>query len=1525
MARTVDRPLFCLPFIIPERPLKNRHWLELTEYASFAGVAAGAVASFLMEKALLLSTPLSIALLVGFANRRRVEQIQEAQTESSIAALKQKLSKQIKTLDQHIKTLPTPEMVGDVRNSMLRHSRDELRQLTTKIDTINETIDQYTTLLDDQHLGGVKDEVQQLQGFYREMYGSLKRMQKNVDQASTQDESKEIAAQMAQLRSEAERVQMGLQTLTDQTQPTLSYLQEQVNHINRQNTALLQQVDASSLKRELDLLMDAVAELAPKRDLNAVMSDIRTLQTNQESHGQSEEALRKQLHTVMQRLQAVPDVPQFRAQIEETLSWQLRDINQQLRTLQNTKQFHSKVKEVLTGELDTINRQLQARSERPLYKLIFDVNTEGFASTEGSGDGTGRSLPPMLGSRQLLEEALATAKQQLILIWPWSSTLQMDKPLMKKLEAFVKSGRRLEVGWCHITASGGQRFLGAINRRWHLDSLAQRSLQLTLKYLLALKRRYPKQVKFQVMGTVENFLVADRTFAALGIEDRLTTITPLEDVSLKLWTADRAVIDQLVQTFEHTDLAPGDVESHWNRAVTRYELGDRAGAMADIEQILAVNPGSAIAHNMRGIIHFDQQDTAAALADFEQALELDNSQVSVYCNRGFLLSEQGNQYRAIADFSLAIQSPLALEYPQTLGIAYFYRGLACQKLDDFEGAIADYTNALEHIPESPVIRYHRGITYQAIDYHAAAIEDLEQAMTLFQYQNSKTNAQRAARHLQQSQAILAAQEQHLTDDADDSMVPGASVDMTAFQAREPHNHGEVTTLESANRVELPMPETHESVIAAEKPESTAEAEIAETEIEVGVDTETAKAVESAIAIPTPEPELEHPELEQQHPDLAENLDDQVATTQVDPTNKQTKAESFVADYSVATPSFLFPGENRSHPTGIENLDASMESLEDWSDYISDSPSDSLADSTDDAEVETSSSPEATEPNIVPDTQPSNESETDQEHLASTLTTPTVAIAASETEAKVPVKAPETTQASENSVLGQTPKPSPNPQSPGPQRRRKTDLDRLVTTTLTDFFDEVDLANLDAQSLGEFAAEVQTAEPVLRTPASPPATATRQHLNATSEKTSPPHQDSNQDSNQSLTLFAEDLFDQPIDNTDDLALGHLDEPGDRPRRDERDRPSISTQPTTTPPVVTVGHSASLTATDNQQVNDAGLSSPLSPSPFPSSSPAQNEPEQDEPEKLEKLVTSTLTNFFADLSDNEIQAAMSAYSAQVAAANLSETQESSHDPQSAAASSATVLNTNSGPSPSQPAAVSEDDNREDISNNALDNDLDNDLKQLINPSTADTVDTVTPDSRLDTFGNFMDSMEDSLGVNMPDDIYTDPWDEEMEEPPQPIKPPVQSIDIDEDLLAESLQTDGGQTRSLEEESQSNPSSALISTEDLPPEPTPEQASDTIEAQSTTPNQPMIAELPTPNGMELGTATLTDFMAAIEGEDLSTQTLQDFFAILNEDVPSTADDDGGESIHENGDRLKSESQEQDEIDAESFESLFNLSDRF
>ena len=58
-------------------------------------------------------------------------------------------------------------------------------------------------------------------------------------------------------------------------------------------------------------------------------------------------------------------------------------------------------------------------------------------------------------------------------------------------------------------------------------------------------------------------------------------------------------------------------------------------------------------------------------------------------------------------------------------IVYFNRGNSKATLEDYHGAIADYTNAINIVPDHPEYRYNRGNAYSDISEFAKAIEDYE--------------------------------------------------------------------------------------------------------------------------------------------------------------------------------------------------------------------------------------------------------------------------------------------------------------------------------------------------------------------------------------------------------------------------------------------------------------------------------------------------------------------------------------------------------------------------------------------------------------------------------------------------------------------------------------------------------------------------------------------------------------------------------------------------------------------------------
>jgi tetratricopeptide (TPR) repeat protein len=461
--------------------------------------------------------------------------------------------------------------------------------------------------------------------------------------------------------------------------------------------------------------------------LEHLRSQLATIQSFTENLAEQHQQLQEQLNHLPKNLDVA------------ALQNQLRELSQRIPVAETTLDaFRSRIQDVIQQELQFITQQLQAVSASPSYELVFDLN-----------HAAGSEVGGLAGSRAILEEALQSSQERLILILPWSDQCSLDQDLMLKLEAFLALGRRLDIGWCHLAERQTDRLLKKMYRGWMSDPIHQDAIQETLHHLLYLKRNYPQQFQFKILGTSENFLVADRVFAVLGISDALKTSTAFSELQLKLRTRDPDVIQRLIQHFDHPVLEADDLVAYWNRGVTRHDLGDKAGAIADYTQILRFNYDDAITYNYRGIAYYDAGQIEQAIADLTESIELNPQQAAAYCNRAFIRAEQGDPEAAIQDYTLALQNQ------PDWAIAYFYRGMAWQKLENHSEAISDYGEATFLASDSAVAHYYRGLAWQKLRNYQGAIADLELAAELFAARGSKTNAQKALKNLVKLRQSLA--------------------------------------------------------------------------------------------------------------------------------------------------------------------------------------------------------------------------------------------------------------------------------------------------------------------------------------------------------------------------------------------------------------------------------------------------------------------------------------------------------------------------------------------------------------------------------------------------------------------------------------------------------------------------------------------------------------------------------------------------------------------------------------------------
>ena len=146
------------------------------------------------------------------------------------------------------------------------------------------------------------------------------------------------------------------------------------------------------------------------------------------------------------------------------------------------------------------------------------------------------------------------------------------------------------------------------------------------------------------------------------------------------------------KTLSSSTVATGDSNSseagtYFDRAISKANQGDQAGALADCAKAIELNPKHALAYKLRGNLRNSQGDLEGSLADYNQAIELNPSNPILYFDRGNTKQIKHDQAGAIADYTKAI----ALN-PQ-FADAYKNRGDSKRATGDTAGADADFAEA----------------------------------------------------------------------------------------------------------------------------------------------------------------------------------------------------------------------------------------------------------------------------------------------------------------------------------------------------------------------------------------------------------------------------------------------------------------------------------------------------------------------------------------------------------------------------------------------------------------------------------------------------------------------------------------------------------------------------------------------------------------------------------------------------------------------------------------------------------------
>lgn len=719
---------------------------------------AGAAVSMASQNAAVVSVPITVLVALGLLDRKRLER-HISVLEQQGQGLEGKLGKEVEQLRATVSALPSPEALTNLQRSAMAHSDRAVVRFSQALERAQQDMERRIEEIEQPNLSHIYQDMAELQDQYTYACATLGNLDKQVQRLSSLPRVEATEADVAQLKTELMQLRVSLETLNGESKTAQATLQDAVRHLDRRLRQSPPDSDPYLLKGEVRELIKAVADLVPRREFNTLTEKLRAMEEGQDHLRRHVDGLKTasaqllqgqaldtpqvrelttdlnklvdQVQQMEKRLEAIAVPFDITAEIRGTTATYLSSMQWQLATLEQATQDLIKRQQTLTGSKETrlldrfstSSSSLETPSPTPTQWLMaFQGQTPG-----DSGAST---------VDQALFKALDQAQQRLVCVWPWSTAAQLDSELITRFKEVLDRRCHLEVGWCHTGDRRQGLLLRAINQQWHLGQDHRQGLKAALNQLLPLKQTYPDHFTFKILGTNEQFLVCDRAYAIIGLRELPTASSVFPSLDLRLQTTDATVIEQLLQRFDRSDLSPEDAAAYFNRAVTRYDLRDPDGAIADYSQVLRIDPQDAVALNNRAVIWADRQRSKRALHDLDRALEIDTQQFAARCNRGYLHLILGNYHQAREDLDLAVEGA------EQETLVYFYRGQARQKLGDARGAIADYTEAICRNGTQALPYCYRGSVYQQQGDTQRAIADLETAASLLHaQQDHRTLAQ----------------------------------------------------------------------------------------------------------------------------------------------------------------------------------------------------------------------------------------------------------------------------------------------------------------------------------------------------------------------------------------------------------------------------------------------------------------------------------------------------------------------------------------------------------------------------------------------------------------------------------------------------------------------------------------------------------------------------------------------------------------------------------------------------------------
>ncbi|HTL90002.1 MAG TPA: tetratricopeptide repeat protein [Leptolyngbya sp.] len=755
--------------------MKNEKWLSLVEYLVLIGSGVGSMASIASQQLAFTAAPVSCLLLLNIANRRRLDKETLKSANTSIAHLDQRLSDEMKAIDQHVRTLPSFIDLGSVRKTIQQRQDTAIAQL-------QHNLSGRMSAIENRDFDQLEQELAHLKTQYSQLSESLATVSQYLNRLATTSRVEGTESAIGELRAEVVQLQSKItEVATSHHQNIPRVMQDEIHQIHRRLNRLPQPFDATALKQEVDGLVKVVGDLVSRRDLAKLMAEVEKIRHQHQSLEQTvaplrsvNTILRKQMDTLSSWVATGhPNSPAIEVRSLQATVKQLEDRLNTVSGGENLAELHTEMQTMITGQMSHLQKQFAAvqnyaqtldRQQTQLTEWMgrlpemLDASalqtqikyltsrlevTESQLATLVTPSATSeyelmfnlsQDVDAFENTRTVLKEALNSARSRVIVVFPYPDRATLDDELIEQFQTFLDRGGSLDIGWGHLSDEQATKLNYIYDRE--TPSRSKHFLKKILNQLTQLKRNYPTQFRFKILGTSENFLVCDSTYSILGLHPVVTASAAFPELAIGLRTQNPKVIRGLIDRFDHPTLE-NDAIAYCKRAVTRYGLGDRQGAIEDYSSVIELNANYAIAYNNRALIKFELGDHPGAIADLNRAI-LNDSQNSIpYCNRGVIWLQMGEKVNAIEDFSYAIHvDPAYLN-------AHFQRGLTRMRFENKLEAIEDFSAMIAIDDQNAVAYFHRGLVRSTMGEKAGAIRDLKEAAWLFSIQGDQAKHQHA--------------------------------------------------------------------------------------------------------------------------------------------------------------------------------------------------------------------------------------------------------------------------------------------------------------------------------------------------------------------------------------------------------------------------------------------------------------------------------------------------------------------------------------------------------------------------------------------------------------------------------------------------------------------------------------------------------------------------------------------------------------------------------------------------------------